>query len=299
MTSGTEKNWQPRSGARPKAKEVLKIFVTALSALRKPAVAVPSIIYFIIQMAVMAFYIRFNSPPWSSFWAFFVEGVGANALGRYPHHILLLQPILTRFDIFFDIFVHVIFQGAISVMVFHALTSSSPAIGGSFRIALTRYHRLVITSLISSVAIFLLVHASRIVSGPSGGPLRLTLIVAGMLAGIAVQAAFLYSIPYIVLEDITALRAIRKSFSIAAGNRLVSFLIVLLPFILTLPSLFFDIKAMMVSLRLSPDFMIYNHVAREIMYTIATYLITAGSIVILIKYNFISARSGADLSREE
>ncbi len=267
-----------------RAGSIVKIFVTALSALKKPVVAVPSVIYLIFQITIMVLYLDSTGAAANSFWALFISSVPAETLSHYPHRIILMQPVLSRLDLFFDIFVHVIFHGAIVLLVYRFLSGRTVSCSKSFSGAIKRYPRLLLVSLISSGAVFLTVNASRFFSRDLSPIPHAVILGAGVLFGIAVQAYFLYSLPLVLLKDTGPIKAIKSSFSIASRHFPATFLAVILPFILTLPTVFLDIKAEMISLRLSPDFMIYNHLAGELLRAISTYLVIAGSTVILTRY---------------
>jgi hypothetical protein len=281
------------------AGSILRIFITALSALKKPVVAVPSIIYLLIQAGIMLLYLNSTGSLLNSFWAFFVSGISAETLSHYPHHIILMQPVLSRLDVFFDIFIHVIFQGAIILMVYSSLRGQKPPAGKSFAQATGRYPGMVVISLISSGLVFFFINLSRYASRSLGTVPHAALLITGVILGLAVQALFLYSLPLLVLKGGGPLKAIKKSFSFASRSPAVTFLAVLLPFILTLPTVFLDIKAEMISLRLSPDFMIYNHLVGEVLQTISTYLVMAGSTVIIIKYVLNRGPAGSAEKRKE
>lgn len=269
-----------------KARSILRIFITALSALKKPAVAIPSVIYLVIQVSIMVLYLNSTGTAADSLWNLFISSVPAGTLGHYPHRIILMQPVLSRLDVLFDIFVHVIFQGAVVLLVYRSLSGRAVKCAESFLRAIKNYPRLLVISLISSGAVFLIVNASRYFSRGLNLLPHIIILAAGVLCGLALQACFLYSLPLVLLKDTAPLKAIKTSFSIAWRHFPVTLLAVALPFILTLPTVFLDIKAEMISLRLSPDFMIYNHLTGEVLRTISTYLVIAGSTVILGRYLF-------------
>ncbi len=266
-------------------RSVPAIFNKALSALKNPIVAIPSILYFIFQILIMLFYLRSINKPWSSFWAFLINGISAKTLGHYPHHIILMQPILGRFNQFADIFIHVVFQGAIVLMISSFLAGRTPSLRRSFSLSIKRYIHLAAVSLASSAAIFACINISRTASKSLDPTPHIVVIAAGIICGLIIQALFLYTTPLILLKKMSAAAAIKNSISIASRLATVTLLIVILPFILTLPSIFLDLKAEMISLRLFPDFMTYHHIVKEILQTISTYLITAGSAVAFYKLN--------------
>ncbi len=234
----------------PNAKSILDIFNKALSALKKPAVAVPSILYFILQIIIILFYLLSINEPWSSFWAIFIKGISSKALGHYPNHIILMQPVLGRFNLFIDIFIHVIFQGATVLLISSFLSGRVISLRKSFSLSLKRYIHLAIVSIAGSAAIFACINISRMASRSLGQTPHMLVIMAGIICGLMIQALLLYTTPLILLKKISAVTAIKDSISIASRLATVSLLIVILPFILTLPSILLDLKAGFISLRL-------------------------------------------------
>ncbi|MBD3179370.1 MAG: hypothetical protein GF417_07055 [Candidatus Latescibacteria bacterium] len=276
--SGSRKDWQKESNTR----SIINVYISALSALRNPVVALPSLIYFALHILIMAIYLNIQSPALHSFWALFIRGIAPEIFRHYPHHIILMQAVLGRFDILLDIFIHIIIQGATVAMVGSVLSRGNPDAAPSFSLTFKRYGHLLAVSIISSGIIFLVLNISEMVTGaliPGG---RLIFAGASILAALAVQGLFVYTTPFILLEGEDAFSSIGKSSSLACHSVILTALLVVIPFILTLPSVLLDIKAEMISFRLSPDFIIYNHIVGELLQTIATYLITAGSAVIVI-----------------
>jgi hypothetical protein len=195
-----------------------------------------------------------------------------------------MQPVLGRFNLFIDIFIHVIFQGATVLVISSFLTDRVISLRKSFSLSIKRYIHLAIVSIAGSATIFACINISRMASRSLGQTPHMLVIMAGIICGLVIQALLLYTTPLILLKRVSAVTAIKDSISIAIRLATVSLLIVILPFILTLPSILLDSKAMLISLKLSPDFMIYHLVVKEILQTISSYLITAGSVVIFITY---------------
>jgi hypothetical protein len=278
MSKRPKGNWQ----WRPRRHSILKIFISALSALRNPVVALPSVIYFCFHIAIMVVYLRLQNDIIHSFWTILVRGADPEIFNHYPQHIILMQTVLERFDIFLDIFVHIIIQGWLVVLVATSLSRRNPSAAESFSITIKRYGHLLAVSIISSGAVFLIMNISEVITSslfPSG---RLISAAGSVLLALAVQGALVYAAPFILLEKENLFSSIRKSFSLARRALLLTSLLIVIPFILTLPSVLLDIKAEMISFRLSPDFIIYNHTMGELLQTIATFLMTSGSVVILM-----------------
>ena len=272
--------WRQESRIR----SIVNTFVSSLSALKAPVVALPSIIYFILHLSIMFVYLNLQIEAFQSFWALFVGRINPEIFTHYPHHIILMQSVLGRFDIFLDIFIHIIIQGATVIMVGTFLTGGNPSAFRSFSLTLSRYGHLLAVSIISSGAIFLTINISEMVASYLNPGVRLIAAGISVIIALMIQAVFVYTTPFILLESEDAFSSIRRSYRLALSFAPLTSLLVIIPFVLTLPSVLLDIKAEMIAFRLSPDFIIYNHAMGELLQTIATYLITAGSAVIVIKY---------------
>ncbi len=263
-------------------RSIVNTFVSSLSALKAPVVALPSLIYFILHLTIMLTYLHLQIETLQSFWALFAGGINPGIFNHYPHHIILMQSVLGRFDIFLDIFVHIIIQGATVVMVAAFLTGGAPSATRSFSLTLRRYGHLLAVSIISSGAIFLTINISEMAASYLIPGARLIAAGVSVIIALMIQAVFVYTTPFILLESEDAFSSIRRSFRMAFRLAGLTSMLVVIPFVLTLPSVLLDIKAEMIAFRLSPDFIIYNHTVGELLQTIAIYLMTAGSAVIVI-----------------
>ena len=96
------------------------------------------------------------------------------------------------------------------------------------------------------------------------------------LVGLVLETFFLYAIPFILIERRTALAAIRRSFAFAGRHFIESFLLVLVPFLLTVPTLLLSVNPRTIALQISPEFLVQVQVAGEVMQFIATYLLMGG-----------------------
>jgi len=106
---------------------------------------------------------------------------------------------------------------------------------------------------------------------------------SGIIAGLIIQALFLYAVPFALLSDKKFAAAVGESMRMVWRSPAESFLLVLFPFILTLPMMFLSFKAEMIALRLSPDIMIHIYLASEVMKIISSFLITAGATILFIR----------------
>ncbi|UCF04178.1 MAG: hypothetical protein JSV33_09505 [bacterium] len=263
---------------------VWKSFTTSLSLLENARLAFPLLMYFVIKLCIALLYLVSVREPLSSFWAIFLPGTSGEVVSHYPEHLLLMQVILRRLDIFLEIFVHVLFQAVTIALVAAALAGERKTLGSGFRLSASRYPHLIGTVFLSSVSIQVCVLAPdlllRHLLGPGSGEIATA---GAIILGLFAQAFFLYSIPAIIVTRDGLFRAIRKSFSLTGRTLLYTYLLVGIPFILTVPTLLLSFKTRLIAFRLSPEVLIYVLLASELMQLIATYLIVSASTVTYIR----------------
>jgi hypothetical protein len=263
-------------------RNVLRIFATALSLLHNGKLAVPLLLYFVLRIAVIFLYLSSVNEPLSSFWALFVGGFSGEDVSHYPAHLILMPTILSRLDIVLDIFASVLFQGATILLVAAAFRKRKTSLGAGFTGAARGYPHMVAVTLVVSIALLLCMNAPRLLNPALSGAAHYGIYALVLLLGLCVQALFLYAIPFILLEGRTAPGAIASSLRTAARSVVTTFLIVAVPFVFTIPTLLLGLKAEMIAYRISPDFLLINQIAGEIIYLIATYAIIGGATITLI-----------------
>lgn len=256
---------------------------TSLMLVRDVRILIPVAAYLAIEMIFMFLYLASLSEPWVSMWAILVEGLSGEDLSHFPGHLIFMQPVLGRFDIAMEILVHALFQGAVVVLAANSFRNRRVSLGEAFRTAARLYPHLVGVSLVASVLIFAAVNITGRAASNLSGPAGLAVRSSGIFAGLVVQALFLYALPAIITGRKRWTTAISWSVRIAWRFAALSFMMVLVPFLITVPTTFLSMKAEMIALQLSPEFMIHNHVASSIMESIASYLITVGATVLFIQ----------------
>jgi hypothetical protein len=262
---------------------IFGIFAEALSQLHHGRIAVPLLLYFALRIAIVSLYLASVTEPLSSFWALLIGGLSGEDLGHYPVHLILMPAILGRLDIALDILVSVLFQGATIALVASAYRRGPVSLAAGFSEAARGYRHMIVVMLVVSIALFACINVPRFLATHLDDVARLGTTGLALLLGLCVQALFLYAIPLIVLEGYPAPRAIAASARFARRNAFTTFLLVAAPFILTVPTLLLGFRAEMIAFRISPDFLLINQIAGEIMQLIATYLIIGGATITLIR----------------
>jgi hypothetical protein len=266
----------------------------SLGMLISPLVGLPYLIWFAAQLLLMGAYLSLHTGPAASFWAWFVPGVPAEALRHYPDHLILMQAVLNRIEMLLDVIVRCVFHGATIIMIREVFRGRRPGVGDSFGRSIKRYRDLFLVSLISAAAVYAVVSAGRQLTAGITGPARFAAASAWVAAGLVTQAFFVYALPYVVLEGRSFAGALWGGIKLTARLATKTILIVLIPFVLTLPTMLLSLKAEMIALRLSPGFMIHLHVADKVMELVSMYLITAGATVIFMKRTERRVGRGSD-----
>jgi hypothetical protein len=274
---------QERRSLAKSAHAAFQAMYAALGLLARPAVCVPYVLYFLVQMLLLSLYLTANSGVLAPIWAATVEGVTPEILGHYPAHLLLLQPILGRLDMILEILLKSILHGATVHLAARVLRRREISLSASFSSALRRYPGLLGVSIVSSAVVFAAVAIGSLLSTGLDGAARYAAIGGGIAAGLVMQSLFVYSFPLIMLDGASMPAAIASGVSLSLRTFTKTLLVVAVPFILTVPTTLLEMKAEMIALNLSPDFMIHSYVASRLMELVSVYLITVAATAVFIK----------------
>ncbi len=264
-------------------REAINSFHSSVSALRNPRVAVPPLLFLIVHLGILLSYLSSLDPPSSSFWAFFVKGISGSDLGHFPQHIILMQPVLDRVDMFVEIFINIIFQGTIVALIGSNGSGKQISLLDGFRASFGKYLQLLLISILASAVIFIVFYSAGKIRTDLGAVAGNTIYAAGLAVALAIQAMFLYTVPAIILKDLNAFRSLSNSIRIACEAPATAFFLVLIPFILTVPTTFIGIKSALIATRLSPDFIIHNYIVSSVIEMISAYLLIAGGTVVFLR----------------
>jgi hypothetical protein len=257
-----------------------KAFQASITLLLTPRVAAPYLIYLAFQMLLLALYLSSNSGPLARFWVMPLRNIPPEALGHYPAHLRLIPPVIGRMEMILEVILKVIFHGATVLLVASAVRRRRGSVPGSFSSAARRYPALVTVSLISSAVVYAVVLAGQRLAAGMTGPAMYAVLGGGIAAGLVAQSLFVYVIPNIMIEGMPAPSALAAGISLSLRTFTKTFMLVGFPFLLTIPTVFLDMKADIIATRLSPEFMIHIHIASRIMELVSTYLITASAVVV-------------------
>lgn len=255
---------------------VFKIFGTVISYLQFGRPALPLLMYLILKLYIIVWYVLSGASTLGGPWPLLMRGIDLAAMGHYPEHLILMPAFLGRLDILLEILVLVVAQGATVLLIAAILRREKSGIRESLRGTGRRYVHLVIAAAAASASLFAWFRLSgaflaRFMALPRGLGEG-----AGVLIGLVIETFFLYAIPFIVIERRTALEAILRSFAFAGRHFIESFVLVLAPFLLTLPTLLLSLSPRTLALQISPEFLVQVQIAGEVMQFIAAYLLIGG-----------------------
>ncbi len=277
----------------------LRTLGTALALLSNGRVIVPFLICFIIKTGIIFFYVNVISEPFISFWALFIRGVSGSNLAHYPQHLIMMQKVMSRFDIFLEIFLDPVFQGAAIFIIASVFRRRNFTIRQGLARAGGKYIHLIITAVIASGLILTSIYLSDLILGQPGGLASLISPAAGSILGLVIQAFLLYAFPLIILRAQSAWEGMYKSFNLSRIFLVRSVILVTIPFILTLPVIFLEFNAHILALRLSPEVIIYLQIAKEVIQVISDYLLFGGATIMFIRLAGKLERDEQDSRREE
>jgi len=259
---------------------VFKCFGAALSHVQNGRLAVPLFLYFLLQLSLIALYVS-SGAKGAVFWTLLKPGLDAEVVTHYPEHLLLMGTILGRLDAPLEVFVLVLAQGATVLLVAAASRRAPIDVRGSLAEAGRRYIHLFVVAAIAAVAMLLCFrYPLTILDGIAGAAFS---VVASALICIVLQAFLLYTIPFILLEGRSAPDALRRSFGFAGRHFAESFLFVLVPFILTVPTTLLSMNPEVIAFQISPEFLIHVQIVGEAIQFVATYLLMGGLTVFFVQ----------------
>jgi len=256
----------------------------ALLLVRGIKILLPLLLYFVFELFVIILYVRGGPGALDGFWALFLPGGGAGAIGHYPQRLLLLPVLIGRVDILFDILLHVVAQGITVLLVASALEGSSLRLALSFGRTIGRYWHLAGVMLIATVVILAATYLPAL-------PMlfdwtaydRYIATGGGIIIGILAQAFFLYAVPFVLIDGESFPTALRSSIRFARRRYMLSLTLAGVSFAVTLPTFLLGFKAQIISLRTFPELIMHIEILGEIMKLISTYILVGGVTVIFME----------------
>lgn len=268
---------------------IWRVFLIAITSLRRYQLWIPLLVYFVLKVVLVLAYAAGASGPLGSMWAILLPGSMRDALSHYPGHLLVMPAVMSRIDIAFDILVHIIFQGATIFLFVWVVLGQPLSLGRAFRSTLSRYAPAVGVTLIAAVVLYVVFLVPGWIAPHTAGVPPLVSNGIAALIGLVVQAFFVFTLPLVLLSRTSVFAAVRGSFSIASEVFGKTFVLVLVPFLLTLPELLVEAKAELLVARLSPDVLVHIQVLREFSQFISTLLLVGGLTILFIEQRGVDA----------
>lgn len=255
---------------------VFRHFGNALALLQYGKPIVPLALYFLLKVAFIAAYAWGGGGPLGDAWRLLRPGPGGEALAHYPDRLLFMPIILGRLDLALEVLALAFAQGATALLVAAGARRERMDVAGSFRASGRRYVHLAVTAAIASAVIFAVFRwpaalLDRLVGLPRG-----TEALVSVALAIVAQTLFVYAVALVVLEGRTALGAARESIARAARRPVESITFVLVPFLLTVPTLLLSLNPQAVAFQISPEFLVQVQVAGEFVELVTGYLMIGG-----------------------
>lgn len=251
-------------------------FGGALALLQYGRPIVPLALYFLLKVAFIAAYAWGETGPLAGAWRLLRPGAGAEALAHYPDRLLFMPIVLGRLDLALEVLALALAQGATVLLVAAGARRERMNVAASFRASGRRYLHLVVTAAIASAVIFACFRwpaalVDRLVGMPRG-PQALLSVALAILA----QTLFAYAVALVVLEGRSGIGAARASAALAIRRPVESIAFVLVPFLLTVPTLLLSLNPQAVAFQISPEFLVQVQVAGELVELVTGYLMIGG-----------------------
>ena len=257
-----------------KRSSVWVAFFQAVSCLTQLRVWIPLLVYFGIKIIVMGFYLTSVHSALAGFWGLFLESGMRESVSHYPWHLIMMPAVLGKLDIGLDVLVHVVFQGATLVLFTGLILKRETSLGSAFRETTARYVSVIGVTVLATVALYLVIEGvGRLVQlSPVGLSTFTEALIIGFVA-LIIQALFIFTLPLVILSKRTILSATKESFRMAGKAFGQTYVLVAIPFILTMPTIFVETKAVGLVNRLSPEILIHMEIAKELLQWLSSLLL--------------------------
>ena len=159
----------------------------------------------------------------------------------------------------------VVLQGATIILFWRLFTNEPVTVSEAIRQTRRRYMGIVMVTIVASAALYLWFYLQSVLEA---GPLRSLpgLVGDGVFVGggLCIQALFVYTIPFVLIDGCSPVAAIKQSGGEALRNVLRAFLVVAVPFALTLPALYVAGKSPYLVQVLSPEIVVPIQIFQEV-----------------------------------
>ncbi len=227
-----------------------------LSALRRRVALGPLLIYAAAQLAVLAILAFFAYPPFASTVAPLIQWRLGEAALHYPTCFLALRASFGQADVVLSVLLGGAATAAAVWLFASYYTGGDDGAGDGWREAFRRYVPVAIAVLVTTVLVQLVSRIPTTFWGhlADARPARFRIIrMASIAAVLAVQALFIYVIPYVMLARRRIGGAIGGSIALALKNPVTTYLIVAVPTVLELLPAWLARNGTTIAYRFAPE----------------------------------------------
>lgn len=261
-----------------KRSTAISAFYEAFALMRRPVLWVPLLLWLAFKVGLIFLYRATFLGPVGDLWALMIPAGARASLSHYPWDLIYMPLVLNRMTTVLDVFATVIFQGATIVLFAGVFRKAPVSLGEAFRHVLRRYRPVVGVTILSALALFVVLQiptlARRLLN--TSLPSKPVFLV-DTVAGIVVQALFLYTLPLVLLTGYSIRAAVAASLRWARHSFPQTLLLVFVPFLLTVPTLLLGLRSNALIAQLSPEILIHLEIASEVS-TMAASVVMAGAL---------------------
>ncbi|MCD4690353.1 hypothetical protein K8S17_02730 [bacterium] len=227
-----------------------------ISALRRRIALAPLLTYAAAQLVVLLVLVFFAYPPFASTIAPLIRWRLGEAALHYPMSFLALRAAFGQADVVLSIVLGGAATAAATWLFASYYTGGDGGTGRGWREALKRYLPVLIIVLVAMALVQVVSRAPSAVWGHLADerPMRFRLLrMAAIAVVLAVQALFVYAIPYVVLGGRRLASAVGGSIALALKNPVTTYLIVAVPTVLEFLPAWLARNGSTIAYRFSPE----------------------------------------------
>jgi hypothetical protein len=224
--------------------------------LRRRVALVPLVVYAGVQLIVLAMLVFFAYPPFASTVAPLIRWRLGEAALHYPTCYLALRSSFGQADVVISVVIGAVVTAAAVWLFASYYTGGDAKAGDGWREAFKRFIPVILTAFVAMVLVQLVTRVPTTFWGhlADDRPARFRMLrMAAIAVVLAVQALFVYAIPYILLGRRRIGGAIGGSFALAFKNPVTTYLIVAVPTALELLPAWLSKNGATIAYRFAPE----------------------------------------------
>jgi len=212
-------------------------WLRSLRSAQRISIFLPFFLFALVQGLILTALVLFYLPPLSNFLIPLMLRFSGEAALHYPHSYAYLPFYFFSANQVLNLLLTWLIVGTATVMFATAHGGLEPKLMNGFGRALSRTVALFVVGAIEWVLLYLLQRYVFTLIGPAvlqrGWQVYVPVSLARFAVMIAIVTPFAYTAPYVVLDQRGILSALRDSFSLAAKNYGVTYLLIAVPALFT------------------------------------------------------------------